>query len=97
MSEFTYESVSRWSRLHDVILNRASVINQFLGFGYDGLSASPCHVVHKGGRYVVEVCGSPFVEWRLYDLASTEVALAKMDTFNDGLWLLNRTGRLQFT
>ena len=92
-----YEDVSNWSRLFELIANRVSVINQVLGARFDGDMSNPVHLSYERGRYVCEVCGVPFVDFAVYDLEATSSAFARIDDLSDGIWLLNRSGRLNFT
>lgn len=86
-----------WGKLADLVVNRVSVINQILGARYDGCLDNPVRLRRVRGGYVVEVCGAPFVRYDLYDVHSTESALASLDALKEGLWLLNRSGGLSFT
>ena len=92
-----YGELAHWSRLFDLIANRVSVINQTLGARYDYGATNACQVAYSKGRYTCEVCGARFADFGLYDIPSTESALERLDSLNDGLWLLNRSGRLSFT
>lgn len=92
-----YGELAHWVRLFDLIANRVGVINQTLGARYDYCASNACHVAYSDGRYVCEVCGARFADFGLYDIPSAEDALSRLDSLNDGLWLLNRSGRLSFT
>lgn len=92
-----YGELAHWSNLFDLIANRVKVINQTLGARYDFSAKNACQVAYSKGRYTCEVCGAVFAEFGIYDIASTENALKRLDSLGDGLWYLNRSGRLSFT
>ena len=92
-----YGELAHWSNLFDLIANRTKIINQILGARYDYGATNACHIAYSHGRYTCEVCGARFAEFGLYDISSTEIAFERLDTFKDGIWLLNRSGRLSFT
>lgn len=93
----SYDDMCSWGKLTDLVVNRVSVINQILGARYDGCLENPVRLRRVRGGYVCEVCGEPFVRYDLYDVPSTESALAALDSLKEGLWLLNRSGGLSFT
>lgn len=93
----TYSDMCAWADFFDLINNRMSILNNILGARYDNCADSPCRIKYRTGRYRCEVCGETFAEFRVYDLDSTKRAFAMVDSLADGLWLLNRSGRLAFT
>lgn len=92
-----YEDVTRWSQSLDLLMNRVGILNQILGCKYDQAPDNPLRLVCVRRSYVCEVCGCAFVRFRLYDIDGLESAISALDSFVEGLWLLNRTGRLSFT
>lgn len=93
----TYEDVDAWVRMFDLISNRVGIINQILGARYAHGSNSPLRLQHRRGVYSLTVCGEVFATFGLYDVDSAKSALDGIQSFEQGLWLLNRTGRLNFT
>lgn len=92
-----YEEVTAWTENHDLILNRVGIANQILGCRFDHAPENPLVVERRRGAYVCKVGGGLFSGWKLYDAKSSEEALAAIDAFKEGLWLLSRTGRLTYT
>lgn len=93
----SYADVCAWSQDFDVITNRIAVINQVLGSKCEGLSSNPCKLAYKSGRYYVSICDSPFIDFGIYDSSESKIASDCLDRVFDAIWLLNRSGRLQFT
>ena len=85
-----YDDLDAWTRVYDLLVNRVKIINQILG-------SVVVRIQYKRGTYVCMVCDSKLCDFRIYDLASIDAAFAAVDGLSDGLWLLNRTGRLCFT
>lgn len=92
-----YATVQDWTNLYELISNRVSVINQVLGARYDGLLTNPLQLHYHRGSYTCKVCGAEFASFRIYDLPSTSYAYDRLQGLNDGIWFLNRSGRLTFT
>lgn len=92
-----YATACEWLRLHDVIVNRVSIINQVLGARYDGCLDNPLLIRCKRGLYTVTLCGVDYVSWRAYDITSTDDALHILDGLKRGLWLIRRSGLYDFT
>ena len=82
----SYDDMCSWGKLTDLVVNRVSVINQILGARYDGCLENPVRL-----RRVVAATWSrsavPFCRYDLYDVPSTESALASLDALKEGLWL----------
>lgn len=91
-----YATACDWLRLHDVILNRVSIVNQLLGARYEGCSDNPLFIRCKRGVYTLSVCGADYVSWRAYDLDTTDVAYRMIDGLKRGIWLLGRNGSYEF-
>lgn len=87
--DMKYDDMYAWTRTFDLLANRVSIINQILG-------ANVVWVSYKRGLYVCTVCGAKLCDFRIYDLPSIDAAFASVDALSDGLWLLNRSGRLCF-
>lgn len=87
----TYEQADLWARMHDLIYNRVSVVNQLLGARYDGCRENPLQVVYEHGRYRCVLCGEDYASFGVYDLDTTQRALDRIDALQDGLWLLVRS------
>lgn len=92
-----YHEVSNWVRLLELVRNRVSVINQMLGARLDGCVDNPCRITYRSGRYTCTICGEKFVTFTIYDIEETSDALSSLSVLNDGLWLLRRSGRYDFT
>lgn len=92
-SEQTY-CRKRWSKVHRLIVNRVSCINQMHGCRYDFDSVNPCVLVCDGSHYRADYGGISLVSWRAYDLASAERALEYLDGFNEALWRISVAGYL---
>lgn len=92
-----YEEVTAWTENHDLILNRVGIANQILGCRFDHSPDNPLVVEQRRGGYVCKVGSAYFHGWKLYDASSSAEALKAIDSFKQGLWLLNRTGRLSYT
>ena len=93
----TYDDCTRYAKVSDLITNRVKNLNQVLGARYACNQDNPCRVTYRRGTYVVEVCGSEYARWGVYDLDGIELAFRRLDTLFDGVWLLNRSGRLSFS
>lgn len=84
----------RWTKLHDLIINRLGVANQILGCRYDFSSDNPCVLRTSRGWYVCEVNGMELCSWRRYDESTTRRALARVDALAGLLWSARRAGGL---
>lgn len=84
----TYEDVSRYTDLHDLIVNRVSLCNQLLGCKYDNSLDNPVLLRHAKGSYSVTIKGAMFATWHVYDLQQVEVAYNRLDGLYNGLWYL---------
>lgn len=93
----TYEDVSYWTSQYDLVANRVKIVNQILGSRYDGSLDNPCLLRCKRGMYTCYVCDAPYFHFKAYDLVGIDDALRLIDALADGLWLLARSGRLDFT
>lgn len=93
----TYDEVSRWAKLSDLINNRVKVINQVLGAHYVSNVLNPCRVTYARGSYSCEVCGHEYATWGVCDLDGIETAYDRIDSLADGVWLLVGSGRLAFS
>jgi hypothetical protein len=92
-----YGTVTDWTNLTDLITNRANVINQMLGARFDGSPENPLQVRHSKGTYKIYVCGEVLCAWTVYDLDKTKKAYESLESVNDAIWLLSRSGRLSFS
>lgn len=92
-----YATACEWLELHNVVVNRISIVNQILGARYDGCMENPLLLTCNRGDYVLRVCGVEYVSWHAYDLASTRDAYGVVESLKRGLWLLRRSGLYDFT
>lgn len=92
-----YATACEWLRMHDVILNRVSIINQVMGSRYDCSLDNPLLISCKRGLYTLTLCGADFVTWRAYDVSSTSDALRLVDSLKRAIWLIRRSGMYKFT
>lgn len=84
----SYDDMRAWVRRHDLVMNRAKVINDIT----DDLLV----VGHKGCRYWVEFLGRRICDWRAYDLESVNQALACLQGVEYVLWDCRRLGYASF-
>lgn len=80
------EDMRYWSRLHDVIANKVSIINQMHNCRYARNYANPAQHRHRGGTYEVEIYGEVVASYALYDVEGTEKALERMQMLTDLYW-----------
>ena len=91
-----YGTMSRWSRTHDLLLNRAAMVNQIHGCAYDWGVGNPCRVYWDSlGSYVCEYAGDVLCRWALYDVAAVDAALRAVDALADTLWRVRKGGFLR--
>lgn len=83
-----YEDMRRFTKLHDLVVNRVNVINQ--------ITDGACTMGGRGCDYVVRFYGRPIAQWQAYDVASVERSLSAMDAVYDVLWDCRRLGYASF-
>lgn len=93
----TYDQVSSWTDCHDLIVNRVAIMNQILGCRYDHSPDNPFVLERRRKGYVCKVCDAAYESWDLYNAIEAERALCSIESLKEGLWLLNRSGRLKYT
>lgn len=78
----------------ELIRNRADVINDVLGYGYH--SYSPASVSYPRGRGYGEfsLCGVPMFRWRRYDLAAIRRVLDCVQSIDNAVMIMSRSGHL---
>lgn len=96
-SDLRYADVCRWTKVHNLIVNRISIINQIHGCRYDGLVTNPCKLKRRDGHYVVDYCGEEMARWLLYDVDTVESAFRVVDRLSRALWLGRRAGVLRLS
>lgn len=82
-----YEQVYSWVKASSLVVNRVGCINNVLSSS-DGSDA--CRIVYKRGVYRVLISGVEFCRYRVYDVDSANLALERVSTLFDGLWLARR-------
>ena len=87
--------MERWTKKHDLLLNRIAVINQIHGCQYDHSCGNPCAVSYRLGTYSCIYAGDVLTTWRVYDLPSVDSALVLVDSLSDALWRIRRAGFLR--
>lgn len=88
----TIEDMDAFTKVSDLIGNRASIMNQILGFPLISDVSNPCRVTHFKGDYEFSMCGGQIATWRIWDLPSIDAAFSKVDSATDALWHLARGG-----
>lgn len=67
MSMSYYDEID-FIRIHNLIINRISVINQLCGVPFDGLSDALLSLRYKHGNYSLYFFGVHAFDYRIYDL-----------------------------
>ena len=81
-----------WANRVDLLTNRVLRVSEMLGARYDGASGSACTLAYSRGRYHIWLCGELYFSFVIYDFEALDCAISRLDSLNDGLWLLRRSG-----
>lgn len=92
-----YECIYKWSKVHDLIVNRVGIVNELHGCRYHSGLTNPCRLLRRNGFYVVVYCHDEIARWRLYDLESVNLAFAAVDALAKACWAGRREGVLSFS
>lgn len=93
-----YDEICRMSlftRTHNLILNKVSIINQIFLCRHDFDPSNPC--VFRPGLahdYHVAICGRVVCSWHVWDLAGAGYAFALLETVANVLWAVRSSGWL---
>lgn len=86
MSKSYYDEID-FIRIHNLIINRISVINQLCGVPFDGLSDSLLFLRYRDGIYSLYFFGTHAYDYRIYDLDAAKGVFDGLSYLEYFVWL----------